>query len=67
MKKDLKSILQRLERIEENQMGQLQGGFVAIQGGGSVSDSFAATNKESCHVTNNCQGSNCVPGCGMNI
>lgn len=66
MKKDLKSILKRLEAIEENQQGQLQGGFVAVHGI-TMSGFDRTKNKKSCHVTNNCEGGNCVPGCGSSL
>ena len=63
MKKNLKSILQKLERIEENQMGQLQGGFASVSSPSSQAV-FAEKNKLGCSVTNNCDGGNCVAGCG---
>ena len=66
MKKNLKSILQKLERIEENQMGQLQGGFTSVTSNNSPQSAFASDkNKDGCIVTNNCHGGNCTKGCGM--
>ena len=64
MKKDLKSILQKLERIEENQMGQLQGGFASVATPSSSNQLIAHTNKKISKVTNNCHGTNCSHGCG---
>lgn len=64
MKKDLKKILKTLDRIEENQQGQLQGGFFAIGGLDSLT-SFKAKNK-GCTIINNCAGRNCVSGCSSN-
>ena len=61
MKKDLKSILQKLEQIEENQMGQLQGGFVTVHG---ANQSSALGSNRTCEQINNCNGGNCVKGCG---
>lgn len=58
MKKDLKSILSRLESLEENQLGQLQGGFASVGTPGGASASLDGT------VVNNCHGGNCVVGCG---
>ncbi len=68
MKKDLNSILQRLEKIEENQMGQLQGGFASISFSPDVNSFNNTTNnckKGTCPVTNNCHGANCGANCGV--
>ena len=59
MKKDLKAILEKLDRIEENQMGQLQGGFAAVNGNSGGVGSFAKNT--------NCKGANCIAGCGGNF
>ena len=61
MKKNLKSILQKLEKIEENQIGQLQGGFASFNTPFSSGQKIGG-NKD-CLIINNCRGSNCVEGC----
>ncbi|MEM9916714.1 MAG: hypothetical protein AAF990_01385 [Bacteroidota bacterium] len=58
MKKDLKAILSKLESVEENKMGQLQGGFASVHRSLFHDD----TSNDGC--TNNCDGGNCVSGCG---
>lgn len=63
MKKKLNAILEKLEKIEENQLGQLQGGFSGVNGdGGDQAGIFNKNCKTGC--TNNCKGGNCVAGCG---
>ncbi len=69
MKKNLKSILLKLEQLEENQMGQLQGGFASITITPDHGPLSATTNN--CKgglcgpTTNNCQGGNCSQTCGV--
>ncbi len=66
--KDLKSILKKLDQIEENQMGQLQGGFASITltvGGTQFSNTTNNCKGTHCPVTNNCHGGNCGPNCGI--
>ena len=58
MKKDLKAILKRLDRIEENQMGQLQGGFAAVTG--DTGSALFGRNT-------NCGATNCVTNCNHNF
>lgn len=65
MKKDLKSILSSLERIEESDQGQLQGGFASIEINFSMSIGDEVTNKKAC--VNNCYGGNCTTTCSTNI
>lgn len=60
----LTSILKKLEKIEENLQGQLQGGFASISITHSLTDS-GGNNNQRC-PTNNCLGGNCVEGCGGN-
>ena len=66
MEKNIKSILQLLEIIEDTQMGQLNGGFASVASTMvSPTGTTAATNN--CHsgncLSNNCVGGNCVAGC----
>lgn len=65
-KKTLKLMLEKLEQIGENQLGQLQGGFDSIDSG-QTTDFFAINNcKKGICESNNCVGGNCVTGCGTN-
>lgn len=61
----ISSLLSQLELIEENQLGQLQGGFIAV--GEALGDNIFSTINNckggNCQ-TDNCLGGNCVPGCG---
>ena len=50
------------EVLTETNNGTMIGGFSVIVLTSS-SASLAGTNKD-CHVTNNCNGGNCVKGCG---
>lgn len=65
MKKKLKFILQEMERIKENHVGQLQGGFV------SVSQNSSSLNigprNINCPCTSNTKAKNCAPGCSQPI
>jgi hypothetical protein len=67
MKKDLKSILQLLEVIEDSKMSQLQGGFISIsilaETNSVTSDTTNNCKGGNCN-TNNCSGGNCITGCG---
>ncbi|MCC6283418.1 MAG: hypothetical protein IT262_22625 [Saprospiraceae bacterium] len=59
-KKDFKTLLAKLETLAESELGQLQGGFAII-----ASTSYSAADKNvRCEITNNCNGGNCVSGCG---
>lgn len=61
MKKNLKSIIQKLEKIEENQTGQLQGGFASIGSSDTFSSELGPTNKHICNWTNK----NCSKACTL--
>ncbi|MEO1628685.1 MAG: hypothetical protein AAFV25_26290, partial [Bacteroidota bacterium] len=65
MNKKLNQILAKLEQIEENQQGQLQGGFASLSAGSTVKANSLIKNgncKTAC--TNNCHGGNCSTSCG---
>ena len=66
-KEMLKTVLKKLEKIEETKQGQLKGGFASI--GSEKSSSLYANNINNCRggncETNNCLGGNCVAGCGQ--
>ncbi len=53
------------EVMTEMSNGNLIGGFSATTGGGSGGALIAVKN-DSCPITNNCNGGNCVRGCGSN-
>jgi hypothetical protein len=55
LRKSFDELLNSLELIKENQ-GALEGGFMAL--------SFAAGVVNTNCPTNNCNGGNCVAGCG---
>lgn len=69
MKNSLKAILQKLEKIEENQTGQLQGGFSSLNVSGSVDNTNRGIFNKNCQVCgNNCGGGvNCAYGCAPKI
>ena len=64
-KEMLKTVLKKLEKIEETKQGQLKGGFASF-GSNDSTTNFAAVNNcrgGTCKI-NNCTGGNCVEGCG---
>ena len=68
-KEMLKTVLKKLEKIEETKQGQLKGGFASIESDAPTTASiFKANNcRPHCFGGNNCQGSNCVSGgCSKN-
>lgn len=60
-KKDLKALIGKLESLLDAEMGQLQGGFVSVGGENNLLD---GVHNIRCPITNNCDGGNCVAGCG---
>ena len=64
-KKDLKSLLDNLESLQESEMGQLNGGFASLsaQSPARVLDA----RNDYCTITNNCNGGNCVVNCGKTM
>ncbi|MDO9399680.1 MAG: hypothetical protein Q7T79_03300 [bacterium] len=62
-KKSFSELTKSLQPLEENQEGMLKGGFASLS---SSSESILPEiNGFGCGKTNtNCQGGNCVAGCG---
>ena len=67
-KEMLKTVLKKLEKIEETKQGQLKGGFASV-GVENSSSLMRGTNncKQGICEMNNCVGGNCVAGCGQKI
>jgi hypothetical protein len=63
MKKQSKKInLSNFEIMSDDGNGTLVGGFSKAKET-MIIHNVAGTNRE-CHITNNCNGGNCVAGCG---
>ena len=71
MKNNLNKILIDLEKIHEDQLGQLQGGFVSVNIQGlsprDQANGAVPNNCFQCHSGNNCLGKNCAEGCGKSF
>ncbi|HNF47845.1 MAG TPA: hypothetical protein PLF48_00590 [Chitinophagales bacterium] len=64
MKKNQKKIdLSNFEKLSEASTGSLVGGFSVAKSGPST-NLKAAVNLIKCTTTNNCDGGNCISGCG---
>jgi hypothetical protein len=66
MKKELKSILEKLELIESDKLNQLQGGFVSFATDSNLQEGTQIVNncKAGACTNSNC-ATNCTgPGCG---
>lgn len=64
MSKKKKMDLTKFEGLNQNTEGQLIGGFsVTLNAMGNTA--FAANDR--CQTTNNCNGGNCVKGCGTDM
>lgn len=65
MKENKKLGFKNFETLKETSTGILVGGFTVVTGGGQSGASGGGTVTNSgCVVGNNCQGGNCVTGCG---